>query len=122
MSDAAVDLAFDLARIHRPSAIVHGNNARDPDNPCLGVDRYLGELNTAEIFAGKAHRAGDAEAAIIVTAVGNCADNPSSGDRPLAETRCRAPGWREGKSVPGRQLVPPEVRQAQEPLPPTKPA
>ena len=69
-----MDLAFDLARIHGPSAVVHGHDARDPDNPCLGIDRYLGELHTAEIFACEAHRAGDAEAAIIVTAVGNCAD------------------------------------------------
>jgi hypothetical protein len=36
--------------------------------------RHLGELHPSEIFSGEAHWAGDAEAAIIVTALGNCAD------------------------------------------------
>ena len=42
-------LAFDLPRVHRPAAILHGDDTLDADNPGLRIDRDFGELHTAEI-------------------------------------------------------------------------
>ena len=47
---AALDLAFDLQRIDRPTAILDRDHALHPHDAGLGIDRHLGELNTAEIL------------------------------------------------------------------------
>ena len=68
--NAAVDLAFDLPRIHRPAAILDGDHALDAHDAGLGVDRDFGELHAAQILLRQrgivAMRA--AKAAVIVAA------------------------------------------------------
>ena len=83
-----LNLAFDLPRIHRASAILHRDETLDTHDAGLGVDGDLGELDAAQIVLGKrgvGHH--PAEAAIIVAPTRESADLiGAQGRRRFAQT------------------------------------
>jgi hypothetical protein len=53
---------------------MHCRNTFDTHDARLGINRYFGELNAAEILTRNVHGTADAKAAVIVAALGNGAD------------------------------------------------
>ena len=73
--DAALHLALEQQRVHRPAAVLRRDDALDAHDPRLRVDRHFGELHAAQILVGdRGLRHAPPEAAVIVAARSGGAD------------------------------------------------